>query len=284
MLKNKTHFFEFLFGKNYNNLRHVKLLKYLRLNTIKKTLFIGKNLLHFPMLASTNEHASLMLSKSKPPDGTVISTYNQHQGKGQSGSKWESEPDKNISITFILYPSFILARQQFLLNQAISLGVKDFTSMYINNGVKIKWSNDIYVNDNKIAGILIQNTLTGPNIHSSIVGIGININQSKFVSDAPNPTSLRLETLQNYSLDELTEILCWKIEIRYLQLRQNAFQQLKTDYLNCLYRYMEDALYQEPNGDVFQGRIIGIEDSGKLMLESKKGLRSYAMKEVKFII
>ena len=254
------------------------------MNTIKKTLFIGKNLLHFPKLASTNEHATLLLSKSKPPDGTVISTYNQHQGKGQSGSNWESEPDKNISLTFILYPLFLQARQQFLLNQAISLGVKDFTSMYINNGVKIKWSNDIYVNDNKIAGILIQNTLMGQNIHSSIVGIGININQTKFISGAPNPTSFQLENQQNYSLEELTEILCWKIEIRYLQLRKNVVQQLKSDYLDCLYRYMEDALYQEPNGTVFQGRIIGIEDSGKLMLESKTGLKSYAMKEVKFII
>ena len=254
------------------------------MNTIKKTLFIGKNFLHFDMLASTNEHATKILSKSTPPDGTVISTYNQHQGKGQSGSNWESEPDKNISLTLILYPSFLLARQQFLLNQAISLGVRDFTSMYANNRVKIKWSNDIYVNDNKIAGILIQNTLMGQNIHSSIVGIGININQTKFLSDAPNPTSLQLETQQNYSLTELTELLCWKIEVRYLQLRQNAIQNLRLDYLEHLYRYMEDALYQEPEGEIFQGRIIGIEDSGKLLLQSKKGQHSYAMKEVKFII
>lgn len=254
------------------------------MNTIQKTLFIGKELYDFPELASTNAYATKLLAKSKPSEGTVITTYKQVKGTGQAGSYWESEPDKNISMSLILHPRFLEARNQFHLNQAVSLGVLDFVKTYINSNAKIKWSNDIYISDKKVAGILIQNGLMAKKIQSSIIGIGLNINQTTFVSDAPNPTSFKLETGKDFNLDELLEILCWKIEIRYLQLKANNIKKLKSEYLDNLYRYMEDALYQIPDEDVFQGRIIGVEEFGKLLLETKEGIRSFNTKEVKFII
>ena len=260
------------------------LTKLTRLDTIKKTLFVGKEFYHFPELASTNDYAIELTSKSNPSEGTVISTYKQVQGKGQAGSKWESEPDKNISMSLILHPKFMAARDQFVLNQAISLGVLDFVKNYISSDAKIKWSNDIYILDKKIVGILIQNTLVSRNIQTSIIGVGININQTIFKSDAPNPTSFKLETGNDFDLDELLEMLCWKIEMRYLQLKNNSIEKIKAEYLDNLYRYMEDALYQIPEGEVFQGRIIGIGEFGKLLLQTKRGMREFDTKEVKFII
>jgi BirA family biotin operon repressor/biotin-[acetyl-CoA-carboxylase] ligase len=260
------------------------LTKLTRLDTIKKTLFVGKEFYHFPELASTNQYAIGLSSKSKPSEGTVISTYKQVQGKGQAGSKWESEPDKNIAMSLILHPKFVVARDQFVLNQAISLGVLDFVKNYISSDAKIKWSNDIYIFDKKVAGILIQNTLFSRNIQSSIVGVGININQTIFKSDAPNPTSFSLETGNDFDLDELLEMLCWKIEMRYLQLKANATEKIKAEYLDNLYRYMEDALYQVPGEEVFQGRIIGIGEFGKLLVQTKSGLQEFDTKQVKFII
>jgi len=254
------------------------------LNTIQKTLFIGKELYEFPELASTNAYATELVAKSKPSEGTVITTYKQVRGKGQAGSYWESEPDKNISMSLILHPRFLEARNQFVLNQAISLGVLDFVKTYINSNAKIKWSNDIYIYDKKVAGILIQNALMAKKIQSSIIGIGININQTEFVSDAPNPTSFKLEIGKEFNLEELLEMLCWKIEIRYLQLKANSIKKIKSEYLDNLYRYMEDTLYQVPDEDVFQGKIIGVGEFGKLLLETKEGVRTFNTKEVKFII
>ena len=255
------------------------------MNTIQKTLFIGKELYQFAELASTNAFATELVSKNNPSEGTVITTYNQVKGKGQGDSYWESAPDKNISMTVILHPKFLAARDQFLLNQAISLGVLDFVKNYIHAGAKIKWSNDIYIFDKKVAGILIQNTLKSRNLATSIIGIGININQGKFVSDAPNPTSFKMETNKDFELDELLEVLCGKIEARYLQVKSNHFEKLKSDYLDNLYRYMEDALYQLPGSDeVFQGRIIGIGEFGKLLLQTQKGVQEFDTKEVKFVL
>ena len=260
------------------------LTKLTRLDTIKKTLFVGKEFYHFPELASTNDYAIDLSSKSKPSEGTVISTYKQVQGKGQAGSKWESEPDKNISMSLILHPKFVAARDQFVLNQAISLGVLDFVKNYISSEAKIKWSNDIYISDKKVAGILVQNTLFSRNIQSSIIGVGININQTIFKSDAPNPTSFKLETGKDYNLDELLEMLCWSMERRYLQLKGNSSEKIKAEYLDNLYRYMEDSLYQIPDGEVFQGRIIGIGKFGKLLVQSRSGLQEFDTKQVKFIV
>ena len=255
------------------------------MTTIQKTLFVGKELYQFAELSSTNAYAAELVAKNNPSDGTVITTYNQVQGKGQGGSFWESAPDKNISATIILHPKFLAARDQFVLNQAISLGVLDFVKNYIHAGAKIKWSNDIYIFDKKIAGILIQNNLRSRNLATSIVGVGININQVEFKSDAPNPTSLKLETQKEFNLDELLEVLCKKIEARYLQVKTNNFQPIQSEYLDNLYRYMEDSLFQLPNADeIFEGRIIGIGEFGKLLLQTNEGLKEFDTKEIKFVI
>ena len=172
------------------------------------TLFIGKVLLHFPILDSTNNHAANLLAKSTPMEGTVIFTTHQVAGKGQYGSSWESEAGKNITLSVILHPSFLAVHHQFMLNKAIALGIFDMICQYINpSRVYLKWPNDLYIDNKKVGGILIQNSLKGSQINNSIIGIGLNINQTVFKGNAPNPTSFTLITGQSYSIDELCAYL-----------------------------------------------------------------------------
>ena len=151
---------------------------------------IGNNHIRLNRVNSTNKYAVEMIAKSKPIEGTVISASFQYEGRGQIGRFWESEAEKNITCSTILRPDFLEASDQFQLNIAISLALHDFISHFLDNkDVKIKWPNDIYVGDKKIAGILLQNSLIGKKVNSTIVGTGININQTEFSGDVPNPTS-----------------------------------------------------------------------------------------------
>lgn len=252
--------------------------------TNNNTLFIGKVLLHLKELNSTNAYALNLLTKNKPGEGTVVSAWNQTQGRGQIGSSWESEAGKNITISIILYPSFLPIRQQFILNQAISLGIFDFISKFISTQVKIKWPNDLLVRDKKIAGTLIQNILSSNIFQSSVIGVGINVNQVLFKSDAPNPTSLKLETKKEYDVNSLIDLLCSAIEKRYLQLRAGNISILQQDYLNNLHQFQEEAIYQRTdNREIFSGKIVGIDESGKLIIDHKKGQSAFSMKEVRFL-
>jgi BirA family biotin operon repressor/biotin-[acetyl-CoA-carboxylase] ligase len=254
------------------------------LSTNNNTLFIGKVLLQLEEVNSTNSYAIELLSKNKPSEGTVISAWNQTQGRGQIGSNWESEAGKNITISLVLYPTFLPIKQQFLLNQAISLSVFDFISRFINAEVKIKWPNDIVVSDKKIAGTLIQNILSSNNFQTSIIGIGVNVNQSFFKSDTPNPTSIKLETKGENDLKNLIDLLCNDIEKRYLQLRADKASIIQREYLSNLYRYQEDAIYQRMDNDaIFSGKIVGVEESGKLIIDHSKGQAIFSIKEVKFL-
>lgn len=251
---------------------------------IKNTLFIGKVLLQFPELGSTNLYALELLSKSKPIDGTVISTFNQTDGRGQIGSKWESEPDKNLSLSIILYPSFITPREQFLLNIAVSLAVRACIAKYTEKMVKIKWPNDIYIGSRKIAGILIQNSITAQALQSSVIGIGVNINQTHFSINAPNATSLALETGEIFSLYDLLENLCQQIEKQYLHLKNSQnYPSLKENYLEHLYRYQELAEFRSANGIPFLGKIVGVNENGQLLIEQNGHLQAFDIKAIRFL-
>lgn len=253
------------------------------MNTFTNTLFIGKVLLRVNKLDSTNTHAINLLSKNKPSDGTVISAWAQEQGRGQIGRTWLSEAGKNLTFSIILYPRFLAAKEQFLLNQAVALGVCDWVQRFCR-AAQVKWPNDIYVKDKKIGGILIQNSLSGSTIQNAVLGIGLNINQTSFPDTLPNPTSLSLETAIQYDLDEALEGICEQIERRYLQLRAKNTSIIQRDYLGNLYRFQEEALYQYPEGGVFQGKIIGISPEGKLIIDHDKGTEQFDFRQVQFVL
>lgn len=247
------------------------------------TLFIGKVLFEFQSLESTNVRAQELLAKSKPIEGTAISAIEQYAGKGQFGSQWVSAPGENITLSIILYPTFLHPSKQFLLNRAIALGVYDFCRLTLRADLKIKWPNDIYIRDQKTGGILIQNTITAHSLSSSIVGIGLNINQTEFHPDLPNPTSWKKVTDKHFRINEIRQTLFWCLETRYLQLRAGNYDQLKSDYLAALYRYAEVADFAA-HGAVFSGKITGVSDTGLLEIVDESGaLRKFDFKEVRFL-
>ncbi len=247
------------------------------------TLFIGRNYHHLPSVNSTNEHALSLLSKSKPAEGTVISTSNQWAGRGQIGSKWESEPGKNVALSIILYPNFLLAINQFLLNQAISIAVNSMVEHHFPKRCKIKWPNDVYIHDKKVAGILIQNSISGNKLKSSVVGIGININQERFSSEALNPTSFLLEKGEKFEIPQLISQLCQAIESWYLKLKSGKTLLIQQAYLDNLYRFQKNSIYKKTNGQIFEGKISGISESGQLKIATEDGVELFGLKEIQFL-
>ena len=253
------------------------------MRTIENTIFVGKVLHHFPALGSTNSYAMELASKSNPSEGTLIITDDQSAGQGQYGSQWHSSAGKNLTLSLILRPNFLLARQQFLLSQAIALSVHDFLKLQIDQNVWIKWPNDIWIGDRKIAGILIQNIVAGRNLNRSVVGLGININETDFPKELPNPTSLTIETQKTFDLYQLLTTLCQCLENWYLKLKANQIQVIRDEYQKRLLGYLQERTFQRRNGDLFVGKIMGFEDNGRIIIDSQKGREVFDLKEVKFI-
>ena len=241
---------------------------------------IGSNIIFREKLDSTNIFASSILKTDAPHEGTVISAGVQTAGKGQMGASWESEDRKNLLISIVLYPKKIKITDQFLISMAISLGVFDFISNY-TKGCKIKWPNDIYVFDGKIAGILIENSVMNNVIVDCIAGIGLNINQEKFVSSAPNPTSLKLITHSDFEINDCLNELCQRLDKRYKRLTSGSYDEIIDDYNMNLYRLNTWSPFSDAQGN-FTGRILSVKRSGIITIESDDNkLKEYSFKEVK---
>jgi len=249
-----------------------------------KTLFIGRNAIHLSRVASTNSYASELLRQTRPAEGTIIYSFEQENGRGQRGNMWLSEPNKNVAFSLILTPSLLHTGEQFLLTKIASLAVADLMAEILKNTelkTRIKWPNDIYVNGKKIAGILIENSISDNKIQSSIVGIGLNINQAEF-DETLNATSLKKLSGKEYDLKEIVDRLCDFLEARYLQLKTNRREQLHHQYLQNLYQINEWQKYYSGN-EIFEGKIIGTSPEGKLQLELLSSeMAEFDLKEIRF--
>jgi len=247
----------------------------------KMNKIIGSKIERINELGSTNNYAATQLLTKRLQEGTVFVANSQLDGRGQVSNKWESEPGKNLTFSVLLYPDFLEIIRQFEISKAISLGVADFLKEQTDQ-VSIKWPNDIYIGNRKVTGTLIENSIKNDKIASCIVGIGLNINQQEFVSDAPNPVSLSQITGQIYNLEESLAKLCQKIDVRYQQLCEGKFGQIDDDYIGMLYRRSCWSSYSDENGD-FEGQILGVDLIGRLIIETKAGqVNKYHFKEVTF--
>jgi BirA family biotin operon repressor/biotin-[acetyl-CoA-carboxylase] ligase len=245
-------------------------------------VIIGSNIERILELESTNNYAATQLLTKRLPEGSVFVADSQVGGRGQASNVWESEPNKNLTFSIIIYPEFLEIRRQFELSKAISLGVADFLRDK-TNCVAIKWPNDIYIGKGKVAGILIENSIKIDRISSSIVGIGLNINQQVFAGNAPNPVSLNQITGEVYDLKASLDHLCLKIDTRYRQLRNREFTQIDDAYTEMLYQSGCWSSYSDENGE-FEGKILGVDHIGRLMIETRVGkVNKYDFKEVTFI-
>ncbi|MEA3503835.1 MAG: biotin--[acetyl-CoA-carboxylase] ligase [Bacteroidota bacterium] len=239
------------------------------------------NILRFPKLESTNNY---LINNQNLDNGTIVITDNQYGGHGLGTNKWESSVNENLTFSILLKPKALKASEQFFLNIIISLAIREYITSKKIDGCKIKWPNDIYVNDKKICGILINNTILSNGIVSVVAGIGLNINQETFASDAPNPISLRNITKKTYSLEkELTKVIM-HINYFYNKLETKRLSFLKEEYLKNMYR--KDEFHEYIIGSKkIEAQICGIAEFGLLLLEEADGTtHTCDLKEVQYII
>lgn len=242
------------------------------------TLFVGKNLVFVPECHSTNDLALQLCQRSGATEGTLVITDHQIKGRGQRGNSWQAEPGKNLTFSLILRPSFLAVKDQFFLNIIASLSIADFLSQHISN-VKVKWPNDVMVNNRKICGILIENQLRGNSFDHVVMGIGCNINQRNFSIETP--TSLTLETGQEFDLSMVLDQILRNIEVQYLRLREGKLSALKEAYIRAMFWFGEQRTFTAGE-EVFEGTISGIDASGRLLIQHDDQLRAFDLKQISF--
>jgi BirA family biotin operon repressor/biotin-[acetyl-CoA-carboxylase] ligase len=244
------------------------------------TLFHDKKLIHLQEIDSTNEYAkSLIKEFTYVSEGTTIVAKNQLHGRGQMGSSWESNPGQNLTFSVIISPK-ILISEQFQISKIVALALVDFISRLSIKNVFIKWPNDIYINEKKIAGILIENILKNNKIEHTIVGIGLNVNQVDFTTK--NATSLQLITSQAYDLNILLANFLELLERNYFLLKSNQHGVINEVYLKNLLGFQKERKFSTST-EQFKATIIGVSSAGKLQLNRNEHLLEMDIKEITFL-
>lgn len=213
----------------------------------------------------------------------VVADY-QTAGKGCGTNSWESERGKNLTFSMLIHPTDIPASQQFRITEVVSVALCEVLERYLltvpelAEGLSIKWPNDIYMGDKKICGVLIENRLQGNVIVDSIIGIGLNVNQTEFVSDAPNPVSLRQLLGREIDREALLHDFLETLET------VSSSETTYSAYRNKLFRLGKQAVFSDETGR-FEGTIQDVETDGRLLIKDLAGQeRRYAFKEVQFVI
>ncbi|MCD7969854.1 MAG: biotin--[acetyl-CoA-carboxylase] ligase [Alistipes sp.] len=249
------------------------------MNEFRPVAYGKFRLYRFPELASTNDEAS----SPQYSAGDVIICDSQIRGRGQRGNGWHSQPGENLTLSIVAGPGFLPASKQFLLSEAVSLAVADTLGVY-GLAPAIKWPNDIYIGDRKIAGILIENDICGMNLSRSVIGIGLNVNQTVFPDSVPNPVSMRQLTGRSYSLIEVLNCLLDNWSKWYSRLEAGHTGQITADYGSLIYRKGTLSPFRRPSGERFEGIITGVLSGGQLVIETETGPEEFLFKEVEFII
>lgn len=248
---------------------------------LAETLFLGKELIYVPSCHSTND---LALEKLKEPDtkeGLLIVSGHQLSGRGQRGNVWQSVPNQNLLFSLILKPKRLSANKQFYLNIISSLAIKKtIEQLNLPKKVEIKWPNDILIGRQKVAGILIENSLRKMNLESSVVGIGLNVNQKHF--EGLNATSLASNLKAEFLLSDVLKSLILQIEKYYLLLKAEKYAELKAEYLSSLYGYQQAIPLRSETK--FVGQIIDVEDTGILIVSRNLNREKYTFKEIEFLL
>lgn len=247
---------------------------------------ISHSILRLEEVDSTNRYLMDRINSEDVPEGTVVVTDFQTAGRGTDGARWESEHSKNLTFSLMLKPVFLAPEAQFYLNKVVSLGLADAVSELLPGctDIRVKWPNDLYIGDRKVAGTLIQNGVRGSRFEFSIIGVGLNVNQARFSDGAANPVSLHQVSDKTFDLPGVLELVLKKIEARYECLKKGDKNCVDADYLNILYRFNQLAGYIVKDKPV-EARITGVNRYGQLILEVPGSkIIECDLKEVKFEI
>lgn len=237
---------------------------------------------HIESLASTNDTLWELSEKVQLISFHTISADFQSSGKGQDQNIWESEAGKNLLFSSVVFPDFLAASDAFQISRWVSLSIIEYLKLKGLKKLQIKWPNDIYVDDKKIAGILIQNSILGPSLSKSMFGIGLNINQQVFNSDAPNPVSLVQLKPAKYDVLEELGLLIEILQTNYIHLQMHPLQ-LMANYHQLLYQRGEWKHYQTDQG-IMEAMLLGVDEFGRLKLTDREN-KDYVfdLKEIKFL-
>lgn len=244
---------------------------------------IPLKIVRIPETDSTNRWMAGRVGVFEAP--ALVYAGRQTAGRGQRGNSWESEPGMNLTASALIFPEGIPPARQFLVSEAVALSVVDVLAEYGIDAM-VKWPNDIYVGGRKICGILIENTVMGPRILHSVAGFGVNVNQTRFLSDAPNPVSMAQLAGKTFSVDEIAGRFAEVIPARMVMAATDP-EGIHTDFMRRLWRGdgRSYPFLDRLKGVRFSGRIEGVDPDGILHIVSADGVsRSYAFKEVEFIL
>lgn len=247
--------------------------------------------IHLEKVDSTNNHLRRLIDRGEAGDGLLlVDTDEQYAGRGQRGNSWESETGKNLSFSVLCHPQRIVPSRQFAISEAMALAVVETlaglegTTNPEKSRFSVKWPNDIYYDDKKICGTLIECDLQGKTIRNCIIGTGLNVNQTLFISDAPNPVSLCQVFGREFDRETLLEQIVNHFEKLLHQLEAGKGDMVHETYKQWLYRRTGTHAYEDAVGR-FEAEIADVEPSGFLVLRDADGhLRRYEFKEVKFLV
>lgn len=241
-------------------------------------------ILHFDEINSTNVFLYDKISENNDISDMVVVAAHQTAGRGMDKNRWESEAGKNLLFSIALNVNFLEAENQFKISQAVSVAIVETLSQFVDDKrLFIKWPNDIYFGDKKLAGMLIQNTIEGRMMGVSIIGIGLNVNQIEFSKDIPNPISLKMISGRDFDLDNLLNQLVSSIKTKVESLRDKENQnEINEKYVSRSYRFgiWSDYFYQNQVKSMI---IRGFDKYGRLLLHDKEGAEIVCdVKELQF--
>jgi BirA family biotin operon repressor/biotin-[acetyl-CoA-carboxylase] ligase len=232
---------------------------------------------------STNNYAMNLVKQGWTRNFACIWAVDQTRGKGQYGNTWLTEAGKNLTCSIIFFPASLDVAENFNLSMSACLAAKKFLETHCSN-VQIKWPNDLFISGKKTGGILIENLLEKQQVKSSVIGIGLNLNQTEFPADMPNATSVFLSTGTKLNVEESLVSLYVTVVEGLKKLDLKLHDEIKLSYLHSLYGLDISLTFRDANGE-FTGVILGVEDSGELLIKDKSGKqRKYAFKEVEMIL
>ncbi len=247
------------------------------------TLFIGQTIVRLDEVDSTNTFLLKQIQEGFVPEGMTVVARAQTQGRGQRGNVWETEAGANLILSVLLRPTFLEVNQQFDLTRMAALAIHQTVSAILpHEAVNIKWPNDLVVNGKKIAGMLIENSISGKNINTAVVGLGVNVNQTQFSEHLTQATSLALMSGKQYDIEELMSSFLTKLEKYYLLRRQGKSAELDAAYQHVLFRKDVNARYSDALGE-FEAILMGVSPEGQLILkDDSEKIRRYNFKEITF--
>lgn len=252
---------------------------------MRPSAFYAMNILHLEEVDSTNAYIMRNVTELEAP--VMVAAYRQTAGQGQRGNSWEAEPGKNLTFSIFFRPSELPPMSQFSMSEAVALAVVDFLRLY-GIEAEVKWPNDIYVGDRKICGILIRHSVMGAKLDYSVIGVGINVNQIEFLSDAPNPVSMRQIRELNYDVPALYAEIAAIMESRLEHIGEEDWRKsLHEKFMKSLWRGdgRPYPFKEAASGETFSAMIAGVAPHGPMTLRLEDGTeRTYAFKEISFVV